>query len=119
MAGGAGLALAAARLVGKMAAVVCLAPLGGLRMRQAAGLALALSPVSTFALLLLHDVSAQYADFADVATIFLAAIFIMEFIGPIAVQFGLRIAGESAPDDDIGTTTGRHVARIPGTEGSR
>ena len=119
MAGGAGLALAAARLAGKMVAVVCLAPLGGLRMRQAAGLALALSPVSTFALLLLHDVSTQYTDFADVATIFLAAIFVMEFIGPIAVQFGLKIAGESAPDDDIGTTTGRHVARIPGTEGSR
>jgi hypothetical protein len=78
-----------------------------------------MSPVSSFALLLLHDVSTQYADFADVATMFLAAIFVMEFIGPIAVQFGLKLAGETAPDDDVGTTTGRHVARIPGPEGSR
>jgi Kef-type K+ transport system membrane component KefB len=118
-AGGAGLAIAAARFAGKFVAVLCLAPIGGLRMRQAAGLALALSPSSTFALLLIHDVSAQYPDFADVATMFLAAIFVMEFIGPIAVQFGLKLAGETAPDDDVGTTTGRHVARIPGPEGLR
>ena len=51
---------------------------------------------------------------------FLAAILVMEFIGPLAVQAGLRIAGETAPDDDVGSITGRHVARIPGApEGLR
>jgi len=51
---------------------------------------------------------------------FLAAILVMEFIGPVAVQVGLRIAGESAPDDAVGTTTGRHIARMPGApEGLR
>jgi hypothetical protein len=32
------------------------------------------------------------------------------------VQAGLRLAGETVPDDDVGTTTGRHVARVPGAE---
>ena len=118
-AGTAGLALAAARLAGKFIAVLSLAPFGGLRLRQAVGLGMSLAPVSTFALLLQHDVARQYADFADVSMMFLAAIFVMEFIGPVAVQVGLKIAGETAPDDDVGSTTGRHVARIPGAEGSR
>jgi Kef-type K+ transport system membrane component KefB len=117
-AGGAGLALAAARLLGKFVAVLSLAPFGHLRLRQALGLALALSPVSTFALLLQHDVLRQYPEFADVSTIFLAAILVMEFVGPVAVQAGLRIAGETAPDDDVGSTTGRHIARVPGAEGT-
>ncbi|MBC8023404.1 MAG: hypothetical protein H7Y14_09815, partial [Burkholderiales bacterium] len=114
-----GLALAAARFAGKTLAVLALAPFSGLRMRQAFGLALTLAPVSTFALLLLHDVTRQYPEFADVSAIFLAAILVMEFAGPVAVQAGLRIAGETAPDDDVGTTTGRNVARIPGAEGFR
>jgi hypothetical protein len=84
-----------------------------LRLRQAAGLALTLAPVSTFALLLQHDVLRGYPEFADVSAMFLAAILVMEFIGPLAVQAGLKIAGETAPDDDVGTTTGRHIARIP------
>ena len=116
-AGGAGLALAAARLAGKFVAVLALAPFGHLRLRQAVGLALALAPVSTFALLLQHDVLRQYPEFADVSTVFLAAILVMEFLGPVAVQAGLRLAGETAPDDDVGSTTGRHVARVPGAEG--
>jgi len=120
VAGGAGLALALARFAGKFVAVVALAPFGHLRLRQAAGLALTLAPVSTFALLLQHDVLRAYPEFADVSAMFLAAILVMEFIGPIAVQAGLRIAGETAPDDDVGSITGRHVARIPGApEGLR
>jgi Kef-type K+ transport system membrane component KefB len=118
IAGGAGLALAAARLLGKLSAVLILAPFSGLRLRQAFGLACALAPMSTLALLLAHDVARQYPEFSDVATIFLAAILVMEFVGPVAVQAGLRLAGETAPDDDVGTITGRHVARIPGAEGT-
>ena len=118
VAGAAGLALAGARLAGKLAAVLILAPFSGLRMRQALGLALSLAPVSTFALLLQHDVLREYPEFADVSTMFLAAIFVMEFVGPVAVQTGLRGAGETAPDDDIGSTTGRHVARVPRVEGT-
>jgi hypothetical protein len=49
---------------------------------------------------------------------FLAAILVMEFLGPVAVQAGLRLAGETAPDDDVGSATGRHLARVPGAEGT-
>jgi Kef-type K+ transport system membrane component KefB len=112
-AGGAGLLLAIVRFAGKFVAVLALAPFGHLRLRQAAGLALTLAPISTFALLLQHDVLRAYPEFADVAAVLLAAILVMEFIGPVAVQAGLKIAGETVPHDDVGTTTGRHVARIP------
>jgi Kef-type K+ transport system membrane component KefB len=118
-AGAAGLALAGARFLGKFVAVLSLAPFGGLRLRQAVGLGLSLMPISTFALLLQHDVTRQYPEFADVSAMMLAAILVMEFVGPVAVQAGLKVAGETAPDDDVGTTTGRHVARLPGAEGSR
>jgi Kef-type K+ transport system membrane component KefB len=119
IAGGAGLALAGARLLGKFGGVLLLAPFGGLRWRQAAGLGLSLAPMSTFALLLQHDVTRQFPEFSDVSAIFIAAILVMEFVGPVAVQAGLKLAGETAPDDDVGTTTGRHVARVPGAEGTR
>jgi hypothetical protein len=112
-AGGAGLLLAIVRFAAKFVAVLALAPFGHLRLRQAAGLALTLAPISTFALLLQHDVLRAYPEFADVGAVMLAAILEMEFIGPVAVQAGLKIAGETAPDDDVGTTTGRHVARVP------
>ena len=117
--GAAGLAVAGARAAGKFAAAFTLAPLGGLRLRQAAGLGLALMPMSTFALLLVHDVMRQFPSFDDMGEVFLAAIIAMELIGPVAVQAGLKFAGETAPDDDVGSTTGRHVARIPGVEGLR
>ncbi|HUQ29208.1 MAG TPA: cation:proton antiporter [Usitatibacter sp.] len=119
IAGGAGIALACARLLGKFLGVLLLAPFGGLRWRQAVGLGLALAPMSTFALLLQHDVTRQFPEFSDLSAILVGAIFVMEFVGPVALQAGLRLAGETAPDDDVGTTTGRHVARIPGAEGMR
>ncbi len=117
-AGWAGLALVAARIAGKFVGVLLLAPFGGLRWRQAAGLGLALAPMSTFALLLQHDVARQFPQFTDVSAILVAAIFVMEFVGPVAVQAGLKLAGETVPDDDVGSATGRHVARIPGAEGT-
>ena len=63
-----------------------------------------------------RDGMSYAVDFAEVSTMMIAAILVMEFVGPVAVQAGLRFAGETAPDDDVGTTTGRHVARVPGAE---
>jgi Kef-type K+ transport system membrane component KefB len=95
-----GLALVAARALGKMAGVLLVAPLGGLRVRQAAALGLALMPMSSVTLLLQHDISRLFPAFgAELSAIYLSAIIVMEVAGPLAVQWGLRLAGETLPDD--------------------
>jgi Kef-type K+ transport system membrane component KefB len=101
----AGMALAAARVAGKMAGALIVAPLGGLRLRQATGLGLALMPMSSLTLLLQHDIARLYPAFgASLSAIFLAAIIVMEVAGPLAVQFGLRLAGETLPEDEEAVT---------------
>ena len=96
---GLGLAFIAARFAGKFVAVLIFAPLGGLSLRQAVGLGLALSPMSTLALLMQHDIGVLFPGFeSDLGTMFLAGLLVMEIVGPFAVQLGLRIAGESLPD---------------------
>ena len=93
-----GLALAGARALGKMAGALIVAPLGGLRVRQAVGLGLALMPMSSVTLLLQHDIARLYPPFgASLSAMFLAAIIVMEVAGPLAVQLGLRLAGETLP----------------------
>jgi NhaP-type Na+/H+ or K+/H+ antiporter len=104
-----GVALAAARAAGKLTGVLVFATLGGLRIRQAGGLALTLMPMSTLALMLDYDVSRAYPAFADeIGSTFLAMIIVMEVMGPLAVQWGVRMAGETEPDP---AATGRHAAR--------
>ncbi len=95
------LALLAARAVGKFAGVALIAPLGGLRWRQTAGLGLVLMPMSSLTLLLAHDIAAIYPDFGGgLYGMFLAAILLMQVLGPIAAQVGLRLAGETLPDEE-------------------
>jgi Kef-type K+ transport system membrane component KefB len=109
----AGLAIAVARALGKWVGVLVFAPIGGLRTRQAAGLACALMPVSTVALVLHHDVTRHFPEFgANLTSAFLGMVIIMEIVGPIAVQWGLKLAGETAPAE-VGVATGRHAARAP------
>jgi Kef-type K+ transport system membrane component KefB len=93
------LVYALARALGKFAGVMLFAPMGGLRWRQSAGLAATLLPMSSLALLLQHDVARLYPSFGqDLAAVVLGAVIIMELAGPLAVQWGLRLAGESAPE---------------------
>jgi Kef-type K+ transport system membrane component KefB len=95
------LAIVAARAAGKLVGVLAVAPIGGLRMPQAVGLALSLLPMSSLPLLMLHDILRVFPQFGqDLTAAFLSAIVIMELAGPIAVQYGLRIAGESIPQLD-------------------
>ncbi|HEX5130709.1 MAG TPA: cation:proton antiporter [Usitatibacter sp.] len=106
-----GLALVLARALGKMAGALIVAPLGGLRVRQAVGLGLALLPMSSVTLLLQHDIARIYPAFGESMTaMFLAAIIVMEVAGPIAVQFGLRMAGETLPDEPAAITGGERAA---------
>ena len=96
---GLGIALIAARFAGKFVGVLLFAPLGGLSLRQAIGLGLALSPMSTLTLLMVHDIGKLFPGFAhDVGPIFMAGLLVMEIVGPFAVQWGFSTAGENLPD---------------------
>jgi Kef-type K+ transport system membrane component KefB len=110
-----GLAVAGARVLGKLVGVLSIAPIGGLRPRQAVGLACALMPMSTLALMLQHDVARHFPVFAgDVTAVFLSMMIVMEIAGPIMMQWGLRLAGETAPDEEAGAAASRPAARAPG-----
>jgi Kef-type K+ transport system membrane component KefB len=105
----AGLALVVVRFAGKLAGVFAFARLGELHTRQAVGLALVLSPMSTLALLMAHDISKMFAEFRfEMLPVFVVAILVMEIVGPMATQWGLRLAGETIEDPDatIGPRTG-------------
>jgi Kef-type K+ transport system membrane component KefB len=114
--GAAGLALAGARAAAKLVGVLVFAPLGGMRMRQAVGLGCALMPMSTLALMLQHDVLRAFPEFgADLTTVFLAAVLIMEITGPILVQWGLRLAGEAEPEPATAPITAtQNATKAPG-----
>lgn len=97
--GAAALALITARALGKLVGILLIAPLGGLRMRQSIGLGCAMLPMSTLALMLQHDVAKHFPEFgADLTAVFLASLIIMELMGPLAVQWGLKFAGETEPE---------------------
>jgi Kef-type K+ transport system membrane component KefB len=98
-AGAAGLALVLVRFAGKALGVLALAPLVGLRFRQAGLLALALMPMSGLAVVLVHETASLYPEIrGSVAPVVLAAVVILELLGPIATQFALQRAGEAAAE---------------------
>jgi Kef-type K+ transport system membrane component KefB len=111
-----GLAVAAARAAGKVTGVLALAPLGGLRVRQAIGLGAAVLPMSSLALLMQHDIARLFPEFAaELSAVLLSAILVMEILGPLLVQWGLRYAGDVLPADAAATT--RMQARLPTAPG--
>jgi Kef-type K+ transport system membrane component KefB len=95
------LVIVAARAAGKMVAILAVAPVGGLRIQQAIGLGLAMLPMSSLPLLMLHDILRVAPRFdPELSAAILSAIIVMEIVGPFAVQYGLRLAGESLPQLD-------------------
>ncbi len=98
MGGVAAMVLLLARGAAKAVVVVGMARWSGIRLRQGGALALTLTPVSGTTLVLYADLHTTHPEFAmRVAPIVLSAIAIMELLGPIAVQWGLRLAGEHQP----------------------
>ncbi|MFO1272067.1 MAG: cation:proton antiporter [Rubrivivax sp.] len=94
----AALVMLAARFAAKTSAVIALAPWSGLRWRQGFGLALTLTPLSGTVLVLLADLQSTHPQFApQVVPIVLSAIAFTELLGPLAVQWGLHVAGEPQP----------------------
>jgi Kef-type K+ transport system membrane component KefB len=95
------LVIVGARAAGKMVAILAVAPMGGLRIKQAIGLGLAMLPMSSLPLLMLHDILRVAPRFdPELSAAILSAIVVMEIAGPFAVQYGLRLAGESLPQLD-------------------
>lgn len=86
-----------ARFAGKSLGVMSLTYLSGARRGAAGLLCLALTPMSGTAVGMLHRTAHLYPDFgAKLAAIVLSAVLILELIGPVAVQFALKRAGEAA-----------------------
>jgi len=105
----------AARAAAKAVAVLALAHWSGLRWRPGVGLALALglTPVSSTALVLLTELQDVHPGFAPlVAPIVLSAIAFTEVLGPLAVQWGLHIAGEQHPARRRGAPAPAPAARV-------
>ena len=95
-------AYVAARALGKVVGILAVAPFGGLRMPQVVGLAAVLMPMSTLALLLQHDIAKLFPEFGrDLGAVIVGGVIIMELLGPLAVQWGLRHAGEAAPEPGV------------------
>ncbi|MBX9811286.1 MAG: cation:proton antiporter [Burkholderiales bacterium] len=85
-----------ARFVGKSIGVLSLTHFSGVRAGSAGMLCIALTPMSVLALTMVQGTASLYPDFAArLATIVLSAALILELIGPLAVQFALKQAGEA------------------------
>ncbi len=111
-----GLAVVAARAAGKVAAVAGIAPIGGLTVRQAIGLGAAVMPMSSLALLLEHDIARIFPAFGEeFGAVIVGAILVMQIAGPLAMQHGLRFAGEALPDP---SSTARLSARAYNASGN-
>jgi Kef-type K+ transport system membrane component KefB len=84
-----------ARFVGKSIGVMALTYFSGAPAGAAGLLCIALTPMSGIALAMVHETAALYPGFgAELASIVLSAVLILELIGPVAVQFALKRAGE-------------------------
>lgn len=95
-AGAAALAYIVARFIGKAIGVFVWTPLSGLRMKNAALLSVALTPMAGFAVVMVQGIWTLYPD-PDVhaLAVVTSAVVILEVSGPIAVQFALRRSGEA------------------------
>lgn len=94
------LGLVAARLSAKWLAAGLVARSSGLTFRHSFRLGLALTPMSGLSLMLVADMSRLYPGFGSaMAGILMAAIALLELLGPLATHFALVRAGEAALDD--------------------
>ena len=90
----------AARFVGKSIGVMCFAHLSGIRPGSGGLLSIALLPMSGIAMAMTQSAGGLYPAFgARLASIVIAAALILELVGPLAVQFALRRAGEAHEDE--------------------
>ena len=88
-----------ARFAGKAIGVMSFTGFSGVRAGTAGLITIALMPMSGVALAMVQGTSNLYPEFgAKLAAIVLAAVLILELVGPIAVQFALKRAGEAGDE---------------------
>jgi Kef-type K+ transport system membrane component KefB len=81
----------------KLLSVLVLANNSGIGLRQAIALGVAMTPMSSVALLLTLDTGATFPGFASsLGLVLMSSIVILELVGPFLVQAALRKAGETS-----------------------
>ncbi|MEK6591997.1 MAG: cation:proton antiporter [Pseudomonadota bacterium] len=101
LATGSGLALVfiLARFAGKSIGVLSLTYFSGVRAGSAGLLCIALTPMSVLALAMVQGTVHIYPEFtARLSAIVLPAVLMLELVGPVAVQFALKKAGEAGEE---------------------
>lgn len=97
--GGLALVFVLARFAGKSIGVLSLTYFSGVRAGSAGLLCIALTPMSVLALAMVQGTANIYPEFgAKLSAIVLSAALILELVGPAAVQFALKKAGEAAEE---------------------
>lgn len=95
----AAVALVLARLVAKWVATTVTALPSGIPWRKGSLLGLGLAPLSGLAVVLVQDVSGIYPTFpSDLVIVVVAAVSLLELIGPVLTSVALARAGESRPE---------------------
>lgn len=87
------------RFLGKALPLLMFGRLSGIRPGGAGLLALALLPMSGLAVVMVREATTFYPEFGrELAAIVLAAVAVLELLGPLSTQYALRRAGEAHPD---------------------
>jgi Kef-type K+ transport system membrane component KefB len=93
------IAFVVARFLGKALAILLFGHLSGIRPGGAGLLSIALLPMAGLAVILVNDTLALDPSFGvQLAPVVLAAVALLELLGPLATQFALRRAGEAHPE---------------------
>lgn len=93
------LAFVGARMAAKIIVTAGTAAPSGVSQRKGALLGVALAPMSALAVVMVEDVSGIYPAFpADLLVIILAAVLVLEIVGPVLTQFALIRSGEARPE---------------------
>lgn len=86
------------RFLGKALGLLVFGRLSGIPPGGAGLLALALTPMSGLAVVMVRDTTSLYPSFGrELSAIVLSAAVVLELLGPLATQFALRRAGEAHP----------------------
>jgi Kef-type K+ transport system membrane component KefB len=90
-----GAALVVVRSAAKIVAVTVLARASGTTWKKGMLTAVAMSPLSAFVVLLVEDTRSMGIDFIDAIAPVAAATLLLQWLGPLATQVALVLAGEA------------------------